>query len=626
MRPLPASIVIVLQPFSDLFTRPTWKHACVLLAGTILAQGPRTVTAALRVMGLAQERRFERYRRVLNRACWSNVRGAQILLGLLLAMRPADWPVVTVSTRPWSGARGRASRRRRCIATRCARARARSSPAWVCSGSAWRCWCPCPGANGRGRCRSSPAWPARPRPTPRRVGAIARHLLRLPGPGAAHPLGRGQLQRLNVRAADDPNFRRAPRSLARSTGSDGLNWQKSRPMKVAIIHDWLVTYAGAERVLEQMLVCFPDADLFSLVDFIPCGNRSFILDKPVKTSFVQGLPGARTKYRSYLPLMPIAIEQFDLSGYDLVISSSYAVAKGVLVGPDQLHICMCYSPMRYAWDLQHQYLQESNLEHGIKSWLARWLLHKIRLWDSRTANGVDHFIAISYFIASRIEKTYRRFSTVIYPPVDVSGFSFSRNKEDFYLTASRMVPYKKIPLIIEAFSSMPAKQLVVIGEGPEFDKCKALAGENVILMGWQPFEVLKDHMQRAKAFIFAAEEDFGITPLEAQACGAPVIAFGKGGVMETVRGLDSDHPTGVFFNEQTSDAIVSAVEIFEKECKLINPSACRENALRFSPERFRAEFVDLIDREWARFRETRFSLVAGHGSVKRDTGSPGSAN
>jgi len=354
-----------------------------------------------------------------------------------------------------------------------------------------------------------------------------------------------------------------------------------------------------------MLACFPDADLFSLVDFLPSNERGFIKNKSVKTSFIQKLPGARNKHRNYLPLMPLAIEQFDLSGYDLIISSSHAVAKGVLVGPDQLHICMCYSPIRYAWDLQHQYLSESNLETGLKSWLARWMLHKIRLWDCRTANGVDRFIGISHFIARRIEKVYRRDATVIYPPVDVSGFAYRAEKEDFYLTASRMVPYKRMPMIVEAFSAMPDKRLVVIGEGPEFDKCKAVAGPNVQLMGWQPFDVLKDHMQRAKAFVFAAEEDFGITPLEAQACGTPVIAFGKGAVLETIRGIGGDNPTGVFFPEQTPQAVIEAVGVFELQQANIAPQACRENALRFSPERFQREFVDLVDQEWDRFSEHR---------------------
>lgn len=372
-------------------------------------------------------------------------------------------------------------------------------------------------------------------------------------------------------------------------------------MKIAFVHDWLTVYAGAERVLEQMLICYPEADLFSIVDFLPKEKRGFIKNKSVKTSFIQDLPFARSKYRLYLPLMPLAIEQFDLSGYDLVVSSSYAVAKGVLTGPDQLHLCMCYSPIRYAWDLQHQYLQESGLDRGIKGWLAKWILHKVRVWDARTANGVDEFIAISQFIERRIWKVYRRDSTVIYPPVNVGGFDLIGSKEDFYLTASRMVPYKKIDLIVESFSAMPDKRLVVIGDGPDFEKIKTKAGSNVTLLGYQSHEVLKDHLQRAKAFIFAAEEDFGIAPLEAQACGTPVIAYGKGGALETIRDVDSKQPTGMFFFEQTVDSICSAVSKFELAGALITPVACRRNSMRFAPERFRAEFLAFVEQAKKKF-------------------------
>lgn len=374
-------------------------------------------------------------------------------------------------------------------------------------------------------------------------------------------------------------------------------------MKIAIVHDWLTVYAGAERVLEQMLNAYPDADLFSMVDFLPAGQREFIHNKPVKTSFIQNLPFAKTKYRQYLPLMPLAVEQFDLSGYDLVISSSHAVAKGVLTGPDQLHLCMCYSPIRYAWDLQHQYLHESGLDKGLKGWMAKWMLHRIRMWDYRTANGVDGFLAISDFIKRRIWKVYRREAEVIYPPVDVEGFPLREEKEDFYLTASRMVPYKKIDLIVEAFSHMPDKELVVIGDGPDFKKIKAKAKKNVTLLGFQPFNVLKDHMQRAKAFVFAAEEDFGIAPLEAQACGTPVIAYGKGGAIETIHGLHSERPTGVFFDEQSVSSIKGAVDIFERERDNIKSHDCRENALRFSPDRFRTEFSTFVNKTYKEFRE-----------------------
>ena len=365
-------------------------------------------------------------------------------------------------------------------------------------------------------------------------------------------------------------------------------------MKVAIVHDWLVTYAGAERVLEQMLLCFPEADLFAIVDALAPDERKFILDKPVQTSFIQKLPFARKKYREYLPLMPLAIEQFDLSAYDLVISSSHAVAKGVLTGPDQLHLCMCYSPIRYAWDMQHQYLRESGLDRGLKGWLAKAMLHRIRIWDARTANGVDQFVAISDFIALRIAKVYRRDSTVIYPPVDTDAFTLHTDKQDFYFTASRMVPYKKIDLIVEAFSAMPDKRLVVIGDGPDFAKIKAKAGSNVQLLGQQPFSVLREHMQRARAFVFAAEEDFGIAPVEAQSCGTPVIAFGKGGALETIRGLDTDKPTGIFFNVQSTTALIEAITLFERERGRIFPAACRDNAQRFSVAAFRQQFSAFV--------------------------------
>jgi len=361
-------------------------------------------------------------------------------------------------------------------------------------------------------------------------------------------------------------------------------------MKTAIVHDWLVTYGGAERVLQSMLEEFPEADLFSLYDFIPPQERNFIMNKPVTTSFLQKFPRAKVKYRSYLPLMPLAIEQFDLSNYDLVISSSYAVAKGVITGPDQLHICMCYSPIRYAWDMMHQYLHESRLTGGPKGWLARYLLHRIRMWDYRTSNGVDEFIAISKYIARRIEKVYRRPSTVIYPPVDVAAFKLHVTKEEFYLTASRMVPYKKIDLIVEAFSSMPDKSLVVIGDGPDFSKVKKKAGRNITLLGYQSFEVLKDHMQRTRAFIFAAEEDFGIVPVEAQACGTPVIAYGKGGALETV----IDGVTGLFFTEQTPEHLIDAIDRFEQRCRTFEPELIREHSLQFSTENFTKQFRQFV--------------------------------
>ncbi|MPW21282.1 glycosyltransferase [Paraburkholderia sp. CNPSo 3157] len=367
-----------------------------------------------------------------------------------------------------------------------------------------------------------------------------------------------------------------------------------RPVRVAIIHDWLVTYAGAERVLEQIVACFPDADLFSLVDFLDVDDRAFLRGRPVTTSFIQKLPLARTKYRTYLPLMPLAIEQLDVSAYDVVISSSHAVAKGVLTGPDQVHISYVHSPIRYAWDLQHQYLQQSKLTRGPKSAFARLILHYMRNWDIRTSNSVDAFIANSGFISRRIRKVYQRESEVIFPPVDVDSFSLCEEKEDFYLTASRMVPYKKIDLIVEAFAKMPQRKLVVIGDGPDMQKVRGNAAPNVQIIGYQPFEVLRDHMRRAKAFVFAAEEDFGISVVEAQACGTPVIAYGKGGALETVRDEYDPHPTGLFFSEQSVDSIVAAVENFADDPTRFKPSDCRANAERFSIGHFRERFFGFV--------------------------------
>lgn len=370
-------------------------------------------------------------------------------------------------------------------------------------------------------------------------------------------------------------------------------------MKVAIVHEWLVNIAGSEKVVAEWLKIWPDADLFAVVDFLSERERATLGGKHATTTFIQRLPQAKKRYQAYLPLMPIAIEQLDVGGYDLILSSSHAVAKGVLTGPDQIHISYVHSPMRYAWDFQHQYLREAKLTTGIKSMAARSILHYLRMWDQRTSAGVDFFVGNSGFICRRIMKAYNRKADVIYPPVDTDAFAFAPSKEDFYLTASRMVPYKKIPLIVEAFAGMPDKKLVVIGDGPEFEKARQVAGPNAQLMGYQPFDVLLSHMQRAKAFVFAAEEDFGITPVEAQACGTPVIAYGKGGALETVVADGTDAATGVFYEAQTVEAIQQAVRGFEADRRSYLADACRANAERFSAARFRAEFSAYVERRMA---------------------------
>ena len=373
-------------------------------------------------------------------------------------------------------------------------------------------------------------------------------------------------------------------------------------LRVAIVHDTLVVNGGAERVLAELLDLFPDADLFTTVCFLGDNQRDFLRGRNPKTTFIQRMPWARKHYRLYLPLMPLAIEQLDLTNYDLIISSSYAVAKGVITGPDQLHISYVHSPIRYAWDLQHIYLREARLDRGLRSIFARIVLHYMRLWDYRTGSGADAMIANSHFVARRIRKIYGRQAVVIPPPVDVDRFMPGDSKEEFFLTASRMVPYKCIPLIVEAFAAMPDKRLVVIGDGPDMPavRLRAASAPNIDILGYQPEPTLIDYMQRARAFVFAAEEDFGIVPLEAQACGTPVIALGKGGALETVRGNDGPNRTGTFFLEQSVAAIVQAVREFDDVCETISPSACRENAMRFHPIHFRNAFMQQIKDEIAK--------------------------
>ncbi len=371
-------------------------------------------------------------------------------------------------------------------------------------------------------------------------------------------------------------------------------------MKTAVIQDWLVTYAGSERVLEQMLGLYPDADLFSIVDFISEGERGFILDKKVRASFIQNLPFAEKKYRNYLPFMPYAVGCFDLSEYDLILSSSHSVAKGIKKSPEQLHICYCHTPMRYAWDLREQYLKEAGLDRGFKGAVVNAILNRIKEWDRSTAAGVDHFIANSYYIKERIKRAYGRDAEVIYPPVDTGGFQLDTEKEDYYLAISRMVPYKKMDLIVEAFSET-GRQLVVIGDGPDMDKIKLKAKGNVKLLGHQPSDVLKGYMQKARAFVFAAEEDFGIVPVEAQACGTPVIAYGKGGATETIvpfsghGSSDERPPTGLFFYEQTTVALLEAIETFEANMEKFEPEEARRNSERFSIDRFKDEYKAFVD-------------------------------
>ncbi len=373
-------------------------------------------------------------------------------------------------------------------------------------------------------------------------------------------------------------------------------------MKIAIVHEWFITYAGSEKVVEQLLNVFPDADLFGLLDFLPADGRGFIENKPVKTSFLQHFPLLNARnYRHFLPLMPLAVEQFDLSGYDIVISSCHAVSKGVITSPDQLHISYIHSPMRYAWDMQNSYLQNSGFGQ-LKEMAARLLLHYMRNWDALAGNRPDQLLANSHFIRRRVQKIYRRDAQVLYPPVDTDTFVPGTGRDDFYLAASRLVPYKRFDLIIEAFRGMPEKKLVIIGDGPDAPSLMKNLSPNIEWLGYQPDAALRDAMQRCKAFLFAAREDFGIMPIEAQACGAPVIAFGEGGLLETVRGLEHEQPTGLFFPQQTPESLRDAIRRFDMHSQRITSENCRQNAERFSIDRFRQEARARVESAWDEFQ------------------------
>jgi glycosyltransferase involved in cell wall biosynthesis len=364
--------------------------------------------------------------------------------------------------------------------------------------------------------------------------------------------------------------------------------------RVAVIHEWLASWAGSERVLGEILHCFPEADLFTLVDFLPEDQRAQLAGHRIQTSFLQGLPLARSRFRAYLPLMPLAIEQFDLSGYDLIISSSHAVAKGVLTQPGQVHISYVHTPMRYAWCLEESYLSGAGLLKGLRRIGARPLLHYLRQWDAVSTNRVDRLLANSRYVAARIWKTYRRQSEVVYPPVDVHRFDPSREREDFYLCVSRLVPYKRVDLIVSAFTQL-GLPLVLIGNGPELKRVMDGAGPNITYLGHQPDEAVRWHQERCRAFVIAADEDFGITSVEAQAAGAPVIALARGGSLETVLHQE----TGVLFDEQTQEGLADAVAAFHGSHTEFDPQTCRQNAEQFSVERFRIQLVRAVAGELA---------------------------
>ena len=368
-------------------------------------------------------------------------------------------------------------------------------------------------------------------------------------------------------------------------------------LKYALVHEWLTPKAtgGSELVVQEILNHI-DANLYALIDFESSNPESYLYKRQIGTTFLQHWPDARNGVQKYLPLLPLAIEQLDLRQYDVILSSSHAVAKGILTTPDQLHICYCHTPMRYAWDLTFDYLHQSKLGKGTAGWVTRYLLHRLRQWDVLSANRVDHFIANSHHTARRIWRCYRREATVIYPPVNIDNFPFLAQKEDFYLIVSRLVSYKQVSLIVRAFNQLKLP-LVIIGTGSEMPKIREIANSNIQIMGWQPDDVVKKYMARAKAFVYAACEDFGIALVEAQACGTPVIAYGAGGALETVRDLRScmDTATGILFQTQTEAAVMEAVEKFEIYQSSFNGEYMRSHASQFSLPVFAERYLEFID-------------------------------
>lgn len=359
-------------------------------------------------------------------------------------------------------------------------------------------------------------------------------------------------------------------------------------MRVALVHDWVVDLGGAERVLGAMHEMYPDAPLFTLFQK-PSSVRALGFDpQAVHASVLQRVPGVTRHYRKLLPLYPAAIERFDLSRFDLIISSNHAVAKGVRKRPGQLHICYCHTPMRYAWDLRDEYLQLQGLDKGVTRLAARVLLDRMRHWDARTAAGVDSFIANSSVVAERIRRNYGRPAKVIHPPVEVDRFGSAQERGGYFLFVSRLVPYKRADLAVEACSRL-GLPLKVVGEGPGGEALRQSAGPSVEFLGWQDDPSVARLMGGARALIFPANEDFGIVPVEAQAARIPVIALGQGGVLDTVvpaDGANWDQATGVFFGEQTADALQACLRWFLEHEERFQPDVIRRNAERFAKQRF----------------------------------------
>jgi glycosyltransferase involved in cell wall biosynthesis len=371
--------------------------------------------------------------------------------------------------------------------------------------------------------------------------------------------------------------------------------------RVALVHDWLTGMRGGERCLEVFCELFPDAPVYTLLH-VPGSVSAAIERHRIVTSFVQRLPGAATRYRRYLPLFPAAVRGLDLAGHDLVISLSHCVAKGVRVPPGALHLCYCFTPMRYVWDLEADYARDAG-------WLTRLALPPVaaglRRWDRRTA-GVDGFVAISRHIADRIRRVYGRAADVIHPPVDIGRFRLADAVDDYYLVVSALVPYKRVDLAVAAAGRL-GRRLVVVGNGPEERRLRAQAGAGVTFLGWRPDAEVAALYARCRAVLFPAVEDYGIVPLEAAAAGRPTIALGRGGALETMAPLDEgdEPPTAVFFAEQTVDALADAIRRFEAARHRFDPQALRRQAARFDRPIFAGRVGEYLEARWAEFRAGR---------------------